>query len=41
MIRNLESVAQLTDCGNAEILAIGHGDPITEGAARRIPGLVG
>jgi hypothetical protein len=30
-----------TDFGNAEILAIGHGDPITEGAAQRIRELVG
>jgi glyoxylase-like metal-dependent hydrolase (beta-lactamase superfamily II) len=34
--RNLRSVHQLTDFGNAEILCVGHGDPITQGAAATI-----
>jgi glyoxylase-like metal-dependent hydrolase (beta-lactamase superfamily II) len=34
--RNMRSVHQLTDFGNAEILGIGHGDPITQGAAAAI-----
>jgi len=34
--RNLKSVHQLTDFGNAEILCVGHGDPITQGAAATI-----
>jgi glyoxylase-like metal-dependent hydrolase (beta-lactamase superfamily II) len=38
--RNLRSVGQLTDFGNAEILCIGHGEPITEGAAQQIKMLV-
>ena len=31
--RNLRSVHQLTDFSNAEILCVGHGEPITQGAA--------
>lgn len=38
--RNLRSVHQLTDFGNAEILCVGHGEPISEGAAARIKRLV-
>ena len=38
--RNLRSVHQLTDFGDAEILCVGHGDPITEGAASQIKRLV-
>ena len=38
--RNLRSVHQLTDFGDAEILCVGHGEPITEGAASRIKRLV-
>lgn len=38
---NLRSVAQLTDFGNADILCVGHGAPLTEGAAVAIKGLVG
>jgi glyoxylase-like metal-dependent hydrolase (beta-lactamase superfamily II) len=38
--RNLKSVGQLTDFGNAEILGIGHGEPITRGAAAEIRKLV-
>jgi glyoxylase-like metal-dependent hydrolase (beta-lactamase superfamily II) len=38
--QNLRSVGQLTDFANAEILAIGHGDPITHGAAAQIRKLV-
>lgn len=38
--RNLRSVHQLTDFGNAEILCVGHGEPISEGAAARIKTLV-
>jgi glyoxylase-like metal-dependent hydrolase (beta-lactamase superfamily II) len=34
--RNLRSVHQLTDFGNAEILCVGHGEPITQGAAEAI-----
>ena len=34
--RNLRSVHQLTDFGNAEILCVGHGEPITQGAAAAI-----
>jgi glyoxylase-like metal-dependent hydrolase (beta-lactamase superfamily II) len=34
--RNLRSVHDLTDFGDAEILCVGHGEPITEGAAARI-----
>jgi glyoxylase-like metal-dependent hydrolase (beta-lactamase superfamily II) len=34
--RNLRSVHQLTDFGNAEILCVGHGEPITQGAATMI-----
>jgi glyoxylase-like metal-dependent hydrolase (beta-lactamase superfamily II) len=34
--RNLRSVHQLTDFGNAEILCVGHGEPITQGAAGAI-----
>jgi glyoxylase-like metal-dependent hydrolase (beta-lactamase superfamily II) len=38
--RNLRSVQQLTDFGNADILCVGHGEPITAGAADRIRQLV-
>jgi len=38
--RNLRSVHQLTDFGDAEILCVGHGDPITAGAASQIKRLV-
>lgn len=38
--RNLRSVHQLTDFGNAEILCVGHGEPVTEGAATLIKRLV-
>ncbi len=38
--RNLRSVNQLTDFGDAEILCVGHGEPITEGAASQIKRLV-
>lgn len=38
--RNLRSVHQLADFGNADILCVGHGEPITEGAADRIKSLV-
>jgi glyoxylase-like metal-dependent hydrolase (beta-lactamase superfamily II) len=38
--RNLRSVQQLTDFGNAEILCVGHGEPITQGAAATIKKLV-
>jgi glyoxylase-like metal-dependent hydrolase (beta-lactamase superfamily II) len=38
--RNLRSAQQLTDFGNAEILCVGHGEPITAGAAERIKQLV-
>jgi glyoxylase-like metal-dependent hydrolase (beta-lactamase superfamily II) len=38
--RNLRSVHQLTDFGNAEILGIGHGEPITHDAAAEIRKLV-
>ena len=34
--RNLRSVNQLTDFSNAEILCVGHGEPITQGAAAAI-----
>ena len=34
--RNLRSVHQLTDFGNAEILCVGHGEPVTQGAAAAI-----
>lgn len=34
--RNLRSVHQLTDFANAEILGIGHGEPITHNAAAEI-----
>jgi glyoxylase-like metal-dependent hydrolase (beta-lactamase superfamily II) len=34
--RNLRSVQQLTDFGNAEILAVGHGEPIVRDAAARV-----
>ena len=34
--RNLRSVRDLTAFGNAEILGIGHGEPITQGAAEAI-----
>ena len=34
--RNLRSVHQLTDFGNAEIMCTGHGEPITQGAAAAI-----
>ena len=38
--QNLRSVHQLTDFGSAEILCVGHGEPITGGAADRIKRLV-
>ena len=38
--QNLRSVHQLTDFGSAEVLCVGHGEPITQGAADRIKGLV-
>jgi glyoxylase-like metal-dependent hydrolase (beta-lactamase superfamily II) len=38
--QNLRSVHQLTDFGNADILCVGHGEPITSGAADRIKRLV-
>jgi glyoxylase-like metal-dependent hydrolase (beta-lactamase superfamily II) len=38
--QNLRSVGQLTDFGDAEILGIGHGEPITRGAAAEIRKLV-
>jgi glyoxylase-like metal-dependent hydrolase (beta-lactamase superfamily II) len=38
--RNLKSVGQLTDFGTAEILCVGHGEPLTEGAAKKIKSLV-
>jgi glyoxylase-like metal-dependent hydrolase (beta-lactamase superfamily II) len=38
--RNLRSVQQLTDFGNAEILAVGHGEPITNDAASALRKLV-
>ena len=38
--RNLRSVQQLTDFGNAEILCVGHGEPIRQGAAAAIKKLV-
>jgi glyoxylase-like metal-dependent hydrolase (beta-lactamase superfamily II) len=38
--RNLRSVGQLTDFGTAEILAVGHGEPITREAAAAIRKLV-
>ena len=38
--RNLRSVHQLTDFGNAEVLCVGHGEPITQGAAEAIKKLV-
>jgi glyoxylase-like metal-dependent hydrolase (beta-lactamase superfamily II) len=38
--QNLRSVGQLTDFSNAEILAVGHGEPITRGAAAEIRRLV-
>ena len=34
--QNLRSVHQLTDFGQAEILAIGHGEPIVHDAAAQI-----
>jgi hypothetical protein len=34
--RNLRSVHQLTDFGKAEIMCVGHGEPITHGAAAAI-----
>jgi glyoxylase-like metal-dependent hydrolase (beta-lactamase superfamily II) len=38
--QNLKSVGQLTDFGTAEVLCVGHGEPITEGAAQAIRKLV-
>ena len=38
--RNLRSVEQLTDFGNAEILCVGHGEPIAQGAAAALKSLV-
>lgn len=38
--QNLRSVHQLTDFGSAEVLCVGHGEPITQGAADRIKALV-
>ena len=38
--QNLKSVGQLTDFSSAEILGIGHGEPITRGAAAEIRRLV-
>ncbi len=38
--RNLRSVQQLTDFGSAKILCVGHGEPVTDGAADRIKQLV-
>jgi glyoxylase-like metal-dependent hydrolase (beta-lactamase superfamily II) len=38
--RNLRSVHQLTDFGNAEILCVGHGEPIKQGAFAEIKKLV-
>ena len=38
--RNLKSVGQLTDFSNAEVLCVGHGEPITQGAAQAIKKLV-
>jgi glyoxylase-like metal-dependent hydrolase (beta-lactamase superfamily II) len=38
--RNLRSVHELTAFGNAEILCIGHGEPVTQGAAAEIKKLV-
>jgi glyoxylase-like metal-dependent hydrolase (beta-lactamase superfamily II) len=34
--QNLRSVHQLTDFGNAEILGVGHGEPIAADAAARV-----
>ncbi|HUE88363.1 MAG TPA: MBL fold metallo-hydrolase [Vicinamibacterales bacterium] len=34
--QNLRSVQQLTDFGNADILGVGHGEPITADAAARV-----
>jgi glyoxylase-like metal-dependent hydrolase (beta-lactamase superfamily II) len=39
--RNLRSVHDLTAFGDAEILGIGHGEPITQGAAEAIKKLTG
>jgi glyoxylase-like metal-dependent hydrolase (beta-lactamase superfamily II) len=39
--RNLRSVGQLADFGNAEILGVGHGEPITMQAAAQIRELAG
>ena len=38
--QNLRSVNQLTDFGNAEVLCVGHGEPIAQGAAQAIKRLV-
>ena len=38
--RNLKSVHQLTDFGSAEVLCVGHGEPIAQGAASQIKKLV-
>ena len=38
--QNKRSVAKLTDLSNAEILCVGHGEPIVEGAAELIKKLV-
>jgi len=38
--RNLRSVHDLTEFSDAEILCVGHGEPITQGAAREIKKMV-
>ena len=38
--QNMRAVEQLTDFGNAEVLGIGHGEPITHDAAAEIRKLV-
>jgi glyoxylase-like metal-dependent hydrolase (beta-lactamase superfamily II) len=38
--RNLRSVHQLADFGSAEVLCVGHGEPIAQGAASAIKKLV-
>jgi glyoxylase-like metal-dependent hydrolase (beta-lactamase superfamily II) len=38
--QNLRSVKQLTDFSNVEVLCTGHGDPVTQDAAKRIKQLV-
>jgi glyoxylase-like metal-dependent hydrolase (beta-lactamase superfamily II) len=37
---NLQSARQLTDFGSAELLCVGHGEPIVTGAAARLRALV-